>query len=223
MSIIKEGVAACVKCGNRSNIPVYNSINVGENPDLKKKVMDGSLFLWDCPSCGATNLTKYETLYHDPDGKLMVWLVYNNDISESQMQAISNHARAIGNYKLRLVNNMGELMEKVLIHSTGLDDVVLEFCKYVTKMEIASKMDESVRSDFWNAPFHFYKYSEEDKVITFMYPDVFSDEQQKRMVDANIGMNVYEDCVGILERNPNVKAGDGFERIDADWLLSIMK
>jgi hypothetical protein len=31
-------------------------------------------------------------------------------------------------------------------------------------------------------------------------------------------MNVYQDCTGILERNPQMKAAEGFEKIDAEWL-----
>lgn len=40
-------------------------------------------------------------------------------------------------YTLRRVNDMGSLMEKVLVCDAGLDDVVLEMCKYVTKLEMA--------------------------------------------------------------------------------------
>jgi ADP-heptose:LPS heptosyltransferase len=36
----------------------------------------------------------------------------------------------------------------------------------------------------------------------------------------NIGWNVYQDFGGILERNPQIKPADGFEKIDADWLNS---
>ena len=53
MSIINEGMAACPQCGNRNTIKVYRSINVADNPELKEKVKDGSLFLWECPHCGS--------------------------------------------------------------------------------------------------------------------------------------------------------------------------
>jgi hypothetical protein len=41
-----------------------------------------------------------------------------------------------------------------------------------------------------------------------------------QMLGVNIGWNVYQDCAGILERNPQIKPADGFEKIDADWLSS---
>ena len=139
MSIINEAIAPCTKCGQQHKITVYRSINTSENPELKAKVSDGSLFLWECPHCGQVNLAKYETLYHDPAGKLMVWLIPSGEISETQMQAITMHTKAMGGYTLRRVNDMGNLMEKVLIADAGLNDIVLEMCKYVTKLEMLQK------------------------------------------------------------------------------------
>ena len=172
-----------------------------------------------CTKCGQVNLAKYDTLYHDPARKLMVWMVQDDNISETQMQAIANHTRAMGGYTLRLVDNMGGLMEKVLINDAGLDDVVIEMCKFVTKMEMAGKMEKSAAATFMGTPFHFYRIRGEgdDRLITFMYP---SDGTMKGV---DIGYNVYEDCTGIVERNPHIKPGSGFEKIDASWLNSIMK
>ena len=211
MSIISEAMAPCSKCGQQHKVLVYKSINVSENPELKTKVRDGSLFLWECPHCGQVNLAKYETLYHDPSTKLMVWLIPNGEISETQMKAITMHTKAMGGYMLRQVKDMGSLMEKVLIRDAQLDDVVLEMCKYVTKLEMVQKIVEQEKKDaFLAAQFHFYR-NEED-TITFMYG------QDGQMLGVNVGMNVYQDCAGILERNPQMRAAEGFELIDAEWL-----
>ena len=40
------------------------------------------------------------------------------------------------------------------------------------------------------------------------------------MLGVNIGWNVYQDCAGILQRNPQIRPADGFEKIDAAWLAS---
>lgn len=213
MSIINEALAPCSKCGQQHKVLVYRSINVSENPELKAKVRDGSLFLWECPHCGQVNLAKYETLYHDPSVKLMVWLMPEGEISESQMHAITMHTKAMGGYTLRRVNDMGSLMEKVLIRDAELDDVVLEMCKYVTKLEMVQKIvDQEKKDAFMASVFHFYKA--DDEIITFMYG------QDGQMMGVNVGMNVYQDCSGILERNPQMKAAEGFEKIDAEWLAA---
>ncbi len=217
MSIINEAMAPCSKCGEQHKVVVYRSINIADNPELKAKVMDGSLFLWECPHCGQVNLAKYETLYHDPAGKVMFWLVPQGEISETQMQAITMHTKAMGGYTLRRVNDMGTLMEKVLVAEAGLDDVVLEMCKYVTKLEMVQKSVSAEQKDeFMASVFHFYRAEGEgeERILTFMYA------LGGQMLGVNIGMNVYQDCAGILERNPQMKPADGFERIDADWLSS---
>lgn len=218
MSIINQAMAPCHKCGQQNKITIYRSINVSENPELKEMVKNGSLFLWECPHCGQMNLAKYETLYHDPEKKLMVWLVPEGEISETQMQAITMHTKAMGGYTLRTVDDMGSLMEKVLMHDAGLMDNALEMAKYVTKIEMAAKAGEKAQS-ISDAVFHFYRCEGEgdEKLITFMYA---SDGQ---MQGVNIGWNVYQDCIGIIERNPIMKPDEGFCKIDSAWLLSKIK
>ena len=219
MSIINEALAPCSKCGQQHKITVFRSINISENPELKDKVRDGSLFLWECPHCGQVNLAKYETLYHDPAARLMVWLVPSGEISESQMKAITMHTKAMGGYTLRCVNDMGSLMEKVLIHDAGLDDVVIELCKFVTKSEmIQTSVGAEQKDEFMASVFHFYKADGEDenRLITFMYG------MGGQMQGVNIGWNVYQDCSGILSRNPQIKPAEGFAKVDAEWLSSVI-
>ena len=217
MSITTQALAPCSKCGQQQTVTVYRSINISENPELKAKVRDGSLFLWECPHCGQVNLARYETLYHDPAARLMVWLIPAGEISETQMQAITMHTKAMGGYTLRRVNDMGSLMEKVLVNDAGLDDVVLEMCKYVTKMEMIQKsVPAEQKEEFLAADFHFYRCEGEDqeRIITFMYA------LDGQMLGVNIGWNVYQDCAGILERNPEVRPEEGFAKVDAEWLSS---
>ena len=219
MSIISEALAPCSKCGQQHKVTVYKSINISDSPELKDKVRDGSLFLWECPHCGQMNLARYETLYHDPSRKLMVWLIPSGEISETQMQAITMHTKAMGGYTLRRVNDMGSLMEKVLICDAGLDDVVVEMCKYVTKLEMLPKsIGQEQKEEFMASVFHFYRSEGEgdSRILTFMYG------LGGQMLGVNIGWNVYQDCAGILQRNPQIKPADGFSRIDADWLSSLL-
>ena len=226
MSLTAKANGVCSKCGQTTEITVYKSINTADNPELKEKVKNGSLFLWECPHCGTVNLARYETLYHDPQKKLMLWLVPDGKISETQMQAITNHTKAMGGYTLRLVRDMGELMEKVLIFDAGLDDAVIELCKWVTKREMTSnagketKLEEKQNNDEISAAtFHFYKVEGEGdgRAIIMSYAS------KGQMVGMNIGWNVYEDCEGIIRRNPSVRPVEGFVRVDAHWLESVVR
>lgn len=220
MAVIKDYTAPCSKCGQPQTIKIYRSINISENPELKEKVKDGSLFLWQCPHCGQVNLAKYDTLYHDPEKKLMIWLIPEGEVSEAQMDAISRHAKAMGGYTLRRVSDMGSLMEKVLINEAGLEDTIIEMCKFVIKAELSSKVgEESEKERLMNLDMHFYKLEDNgsEKLITLMYPE------DNTMKGLNIGYNVYENCMAILQRNPSIIPEDGFKKIDSDWIASIMK
>jgi hypothetical protein len=52
-----------------------------------------------------------------------------------------------------------------------------------------------------------------DSEMTFTYPE----NGEMQMIA--VGFNVYEDCAGILTRNPSIKeAARTLCRVDSDWL-----
>ncbi|MGM9767914.1 MAG: CpXC domain-containing protein [Candidatus Cryptobacteroides sp.] len=218
--------AKCTSCGKENFIDVYHTINVRENPDLKDKVKDGSAFLWQCQHCGQVNLAAYQTLYHDPDERLMILLLPEGSIPDADREIIEKKMAVIAEqlvsegadmegYVLRIVPDVGSLIEKVNIHDAGLDDVVMEMCKYITKMELSGKeSDKEKISAIMDAQFKFYKMDGPDNEITFSYP------LEGQLQGVVIGFNVYEDCCGIVQRNPSVRPEKGFTRVDAKWLAT---
>ena len=77
-------LATCSSCGEKHEITYYSGINTAEDPELKARVKDGSLFLWECPHCGKTNLSVGQTIYHDPEEKLMIWLLPEGLVPEDK-------------------------------------------------------------------------------------------------------------------------------------------
>ena len=198
--------ASCSRCGGANAVEAYRSINTAQNPDLKARVLDGSLFVWECPHCGARNLLKYETLYHDPEERLMIWLIPGD---ARPPEAVSDAVKGLEGYTLRLVHEVGELVEKVNIQACGLEDTVVEMCKYVTRMEMA---DRQKRPDILDIPLRFFKMDGPDHDLVFSFP------LDGEMKVVNVGFNVYEDARGILGRNPSVCPAPGFAVVDAAWL-----
>jgi len=197
-------LASCSKCLKQTEVDIRQSINVALDPELKSRVKDGSLFVWECPYCGQRNLLKYQTLYHDPDTKLMVWLLPGD---QKPPQAVEEAVSQLDGYTLRIVREVGELVEKVNIHDAGLDDVVLEMCKWVTRRELAAKNPAAL-----NAPLKFLRTEGADNDLVLVLPG------EGGMQLLNIGFNVYEDARGILSRNPAVKPATGFAEVNADWI-----
>ena len=83
MAFTHEMQATCSLCGGQEKVLAYGSINTAEDPDLKAKVKDGSLFVWECPHCGTANLARYACLYHDPQERLMIWLLPDGPVPET--------------------------------------------------------------------------------------------------------------------------------------------
>ena len=201
---------SCSHCGARNSVTTYDSINAVESPDLKARVLDGSLFVWECPHCGARGLVRSQTLYHDPSERLMVWLTGGTEELESKARKAYGGLEEMKGYTARFVDDPGSLIEKVKIFDAGLDDVVMEMAKYVSRIEVAES-----RKD---AAFRFLKLDGADNEMTFAYPL----DGQMQMVA--VGFNVYEDCRGILKRNPEMAAAaTGFARVDAAFVERFLR
>ena len=196
--------ASCNNCHRQTEISTPQSLNVALDPSLKQRVRDGSLFVWECPCCGYHNLVKYETLYHDPDARLMVWLLPGNGVPP---QAVSDAVASLEGYTFRLVREPGDLVEKVNIHDALLDDVVVEMCKWVTRRELGGKNPAAL-----DAPLYFLRTEGADNDLVFALP------LDGQMQVLNVGFNVYEDARGIVTRNPAVRPAPGFAEVNADWL-----
>ena len=82
-------------------------------------------------------------------------------------------------------------------------------------MELAAKASsEQQKQEFEQLPMNFFKTGNDgsDGFITLTFPS------EGKMLGLNIGMNVYDDCKAILERNPDIKVEEGFAKVDRDWL-----
>ena len=197
-------MASCSFCGSTKEITTLGGINVGENPSLKAKFKDGSLFIWECPSCGRANLASWQTIYHDPEEKIMIWLLPEGLVPEEKVEAIGRQIEASSDlpegYVFRRVTDVGSLIEKVNIFDAGLDDTVIEMCKYVTKMELAEK---GGGKDILDTSMKFFRTDGPDGDLEFSYPG---------------DGNVYGDCAGIIRRNPSMKPSGGFPVVDQAWI-----
>lgn len=209
MSLKAQAAAVCSKCGKQHIVEIHKSVNVASDPELKGKVLSGELFLWECPACGQKNLMSYDLLYHDPVEKFMVWMLPGGEPEGPQKTAIMNQARAMGDYRLRIVANAGDLIEKVMIFDAGLSDRCIELVKFISGEEMPGVEN-----------LHFYRL--QDDVMVFS--GVHTQGEKAGMMDGfGIGLNVYEDCEGIVDRNPAIGVENGFEHIDAGWVGKILK
>lgn len=184
----------CSRCGQTYEATVYSYIDAQSQPSLTPRVMDGSLFVRECPSCGCRELIATPVVYKD--SSCLVCLS-DRPISVEGLEGISG----------RLVADVGSLIEKVKIFHDGLDDVAVELTKYVTRGELGK--DVTLR---------YVRTHGADNEIIFTYPS------EGRMEMLAVGFNVYEDSCAIISRNPSLTAGlSGLARVDRDWVESFLR
>lgn len=189
MSEIKT---VCSRCGTPFTVEVPQSVNAAASTDLKEQVRSGELFKRSCPVCGTVNLLKFPFLYYDTDERLMLVL------SEAPLAAEGLPEGYTG----RRVGSVGDLVEKIRIFESGLDDLVIEMCKFVTVQELKK-----------DVPLRFVGTDGADGEMTFTYPE------NGQMELVAVGFNVYEDCAGILQRNPAIReSAAGLAVVDQAWL-----
>lgn len=206
MSLFSQHRITCPDCGKSEEIKLYGSINVREDPELKGKVSNGEIFIHSCPVCGKRTLMKYPVLYHDPDAKLMIWLAYD-EAAEMQAKQVFERMEQLEDYTGRIVGDVGSLIEKVHIFDAGLDDLAMEMCKYVIRLEKGNELQ-----------LKFLRTDGAEGDLIFTYP------KDGKMEMLAIGLNVYEDCRGILSRNPDIAEGaKGLARIDEGWIARTIR
>ena len=182
------------------------SINTEREPELKESLLGGALFVRECPQCGAKMLVSFPLLYHDPAEKVMIWLSDGSADTEARMQAAVNGEDFAG-YTGRIVDTPGQVIEKVKIFDAGLDDLALEMAKFVTRQELGKDVD-----------LLFFSLDGADNEITLTYPEA------GEMQLVRIGFNVYEDCAGILLRNPDIKkSATGLVRVDRRFVEAFLR
>lgn len=181
----------CPVCGKSYDVEVINSVNVSVNPEMKDKVTSGELFVRQCPFCGGKHLVKFPFIYSDPDRKVVLCLTDLPITVES-----------VEGYSMRKVAEVGELLEKINIFSCELDDIVMEMCKYVTCQELKKEVK-----------LKFLRLDGADNDLIMAYPE------NGKMEMIQLGFNVYEDCRGIVSRNPSItEAAQGLIQVDQQWI-----
>lgn len=182
----------CSKCGAQHDIETVAAVDAAAMPELKGRILDGSLFTWECPSCGQLNLASWPMMYHDADARLLVVLTTAPMAAEDLPEG----------YTGRIVASPGEMMEKIKIHEAGLSDMVVELCKYVTCREMEKDVE-----------LRFLKMDGADGEMTMACP------VNGQMELLAVGGNVYQDCAGILGRNPAIaESARGLVRVDRAWI-----
>ena len=116
---------------------------------MKEKVLNQSIFLYTCPSCGETFRLNYSTLYHQMEDLVMIYLVPESEVKKTYEIFYEKNALAdyrTEKYLYRIVTSANQLVEKIQIFDAGKDDRVMELVKLLATDSIL-KNDPDIEFD----------------------------------------------------------------------------
>ena len=136
MEVTKDII--CPNCGEHQKYKLHIGINGSTQPELKRLVLEETLFDWHCKKCNYFAAMTYPFVYSDPDLEFVICLELvpetNVIVPVEEMQS----------YQKRMVKNPAELKEKILIFDQGYDDVAVELVK-TALCDIVRKIYETKR------------------------------------------------------------------------------
>ena len=117
----------CPHCGKAVKTRMWASISAEISPDLRRKILDETLFDWKCPACSRELQLVYPCLYHDKGRRFMVYVAPGEE-SPRSVQAVTEFPQ-LAQVRKRTVASLAELKEKIMIFEAGLDDQAVELVK----------------------------------------------------------------------------------------------
>ncbi len=211
MSMERVEKIKCPDCGQEVEMTIWDSLNADLDPQAKEKLIDGTLFLFQCPKCGHESMIAYSILYHDMKNKVMVYCVPPEDVEFTikQLAEIEQNlpAGVTSGYTTRVVYNHNDLREKAIIFDNQLDDRIIELVKLWYRMHISIHKPEMDIGKM-------YFFVENGKFMLQLYAD--------RPLGAEISQKLYEDIKNdfatIVDSPENNNAV-----IDMDWAMKLLR
>lgn len=194
----------CPKCG-KNNISVLKiGVDSAENPVIKDKILDETIFDWVCKECDYKARISYPLLYIDREKNYSIALTP----APGKSDTISPTNVIIG-MKKRRVKGLAELKEKIIIFDQNLNDIAIEIAKItlfdeikekqkIKKMKIYyNKIDENKNIEFAvfftgakKAEYHKLEYKEYEDALKLLENKEFSDVEKFARVGQTLALEL---------------------------------
>ena len=190
----------CAECGHTGQYVMRTLIDTAKDKEAANKILDARWFTYTCPHCKERTIITHTCLFHDTEKRVLIALAD----SEEDYEEISGWIR--GTYQkdeleqallnmiresdCRLVRNLHEFQEKVLLHVLQMDDRVIEMCKVMTEMIL-------VQNQIVSHVEHMYFNTDGDEYI-FMI-----DTGEEDMASTKLPKGMVEDVTKMIaDMNP---------------------
>lgn len=214
MTKIKCKSYNCPKCHKDSDFKMYETVNVDLDNILREKVLSGDFFNWECPHCGVKLIVQYAFLYHDMSNKFMIYFSPNN-CKETNIYINDMLKKYPGMRKstYRTVDNYNQLIEKIQIFESGLDDIMVELTKVLIKCKEENKISDETNLVFER----LMSGKDTNKEDMLVFRPIREGKIQKGVI--LFGMDGYNQYKQKAEEEGKFKMTTFCDNINEDWIL----
>lgn len=203
----------CPSCGAEQEVTVWESINVSEAPDLKADILSRKVNIFECHECASMALVPAMLLYTDEEKKLMIYFApckadEKKKVYSELAENTKDEIKALDKYNLRFVTEYNDLMEKILIFDSGLDDKAVEFLKMLVLMQ------EPEKAEFRKAMYG----KTENGYIELM----ITDSKEKQVYTTNIDMSTYNTLKNELKASGVKEYSFNWEMVDVNFASRLL-
>jgi len=140
MSQIKKYPIKCPNCDEELQVELYDSINVEEHPDLREALIHHKLNKIHCSFCDFDFFVDKPLLYNDPVMDIMIyWLPLEGESIEKGQSQFGDFVTGMNQVlpdnvytpQVHLVFTRSELIERIFILESELDERIIEYMKYM--------------------------------------------------------------------------------------------
>ena len=198
----------CPKCRQQSATNILISANTVMEPDIRKAVLDESIFRWKCNKCGFSTRYQHPFLYNDIENKFMIYFIPQVERQKVVDQKLEAQYADLKDIRKRIVPDINTLKEKIIIFESGLDDMAVELTKLAVSEVVAKDTGHNVYSGY------FTDIDEEKNTISFQ----FFVGGDKRSYIQSTRLDIYRRSVGIVKKHfARSDVQPGFLNIGRDW------
>ena len=200
----------CPNCNAPGEITISPIVRVSETPEAKARVLCGTYFEWECPSCGRRYLFDDVFLYYDDIKNFMVYYVpgFKNKALPVPTLIRTKDGFDWRSSTLRVTARFLDLAEKIRILDAGFDDRVVEAVKYYCHVNFAKT----------EQPAQDILFEELDEDGTLFFSVYRGDNCIGLPVPMDMHQRVKADLANLIDTPPE----DMFIMVDQRWLADIL-
>ncbi|MGD9875114.1 MAG: CpXC domain-containing protein [Kiritimatiellia bacterium] len=160
MSQKKNYTITCPKCRAQQETELFESVNVGAEPQLKESLLQNQINLVTCGECGFSFRVDKPLLYHDPAHAAMIYYLplggADYEKGERHFREFLGEMNAVMPDGLdvpdvHLVFSWAELIERVFLLEASLDPRLIEYIKYIIYTKNTEKLNPETKAVLFNA------------------------------------------------------------------------